>query len=122
MRVTGRVAARRGGPAPVGDVDPLGEGVEAGPAAVEGDDLAVEEHVVVVAAEGLELGVGRGHVALVARPHGDDAVAHVDEHPHPVPLDLVHPRVAGRHALGDGREHGTEGSHGPILPVRLPVG
>ena len=99
------------GATPVGDVHPLGEGVEARPAAVEGDDLAVEQHVVVVAAELLELGVGRRHVALVARPDGDDAVAHVDEHPHPVPLDLVHPRVTGRHAIGDGGQHGAHAAH-----------
>ncbi len=44
----------------------------------------------------------------------DLAVAHVDEHPHPVPLDLVHPGVTGRHAIGDGGQHGA---HGHILPV-----
>ena len=41
------------------------------------------------------------------------AVADVDEHPHPVPLDLVHPRVAPRRGVRGGREHRA---HGLILP------
>src|SRR5690606_30081582 len=49
-------------------------------------------------------------------------VAHVGEHPHAVPLDLVQPVAAVRERTGGGRRGGEHGLHGSILPVDGAVG
>ena len=66
MRVTGRVRAICSAWRPPRHVHPLGEGVEARPALVQGDDLAVEEEVLVGVGQPVELREGRRDVALGA--------------------------------------------------------
>ena len=78
---------------PTGHVHPLRERLEAGAPLVERDDLAVEEHVIVVLADGRELGEGRGHVALVARPQGEDSLADVGKDAHAVGNPIIVTKV-----------------------------
>ena len=96
------------------------EHAEVGDAAVvEGDHLAVDEQVAVAERRRAEVGPGSGDVVVVAAGHPGDAVVDVDEHPDAVPLHLVKPLRAGRHAVGLAGEHGAHaGKSGTSPPGR----
>ncbi len=67
---------------------PVGERGEAGHAAVEQHDLAVEQDVGGEPGQARELGEQRRHVAAAAVGQVQPAPGHVGQQPHAVPLDL----------------------------------
>ena len=99
-------------------VHAFGECRERGAAGLEGHDLAIEEHVLVVLAQPDQLGITHRDVAAAARGQEHLAIAHVGEDAHAVPLDLVHPIRTVGHALGHGGEHGLQGWHEDSLTHR----
>jgi hypothetical protein len=104
------------------DVHPGLQLPEARPAGlVERDDLAVEHQR--TPGEGVgqaaQLGVGGGHLAVVAGEDPHDAVD-VDDGPYAVPLHLERPRllVGGGGQLAGGGQHRADegGEHPALLP------
>ena len=118
MQVTGPGRGQARGPAGGRDVHPLGQRGERRDAPPSSATISPSSSMSAnSAASPASSGKATVTSRLVARAQAQPAVAHVGEHPHAVPLDLVQPvRRRPEWPAGCALASAEHGAHGSILP------